>query len=159
MRGIFCQTTATTNEEYKKELKSKNLWMVLLILLGAAIAVAAYLADAKGTLEIPSYMLGVYCGMGTGIAAAGVILLVKNLRLLGNEEKLKASRLENYDERNKEIKGKAVMAAVKVMLTSCLVTALIAGIYYPYLIKVLLFILYVFLFSYLIAYSYYKRKM
>lgn len=159
MRGIFCQTTATTNEEYRKELKSKNVWMVLFILVGAAIAAAAYLADARDTLEIPSYMLGVYCGMGTGIAVAGVILLIKNLMLLGSEEKLKASRLEHYDERNKEINGKAVMAAIKVMLIACLVTALIAGIYYPYLIKVLLFIVYVFLFSYLVAYSYYKRKM
>ncbi len=159
MRGIFCQTTATTNEEYRKELKSKNLWMALLILLGAAIAVAAYLADVNGTLEIPSYMLGVYCGMGTGIAVAGVILLVKNLILLGNEEKLKASRLENYDERNREINGKAVMAAIKVMLVALLIIAMIVGIYDPYVIKILLLIVYVFLFSYLIAYSYYKRKM
>ncbi len=159
MRGIFCQTTATTNEEYRKELKSKNLWLVLLILTGVAIAAAAYLAESRGTLEISSYMLGVYCGAGTGIAAAGAILLVKNLLLLGNEEKLKASRLEHYDERNKEINGKAVMAAIKVMLIVCGITAFIAGIYYPYLIKVLLFVVYVFLFSYLIAYSYYKRKM
>lgn len=158
-RGIFCQTSATTNEEYRKELKNQNRWMLLLALAGVAAAIIALLAENRGADAIPDYMLGVYCGAGVGILLACLILVVRNLLLLKDEEKLKRSRLENYDERNLEIRNKAVIAAVKAMMLVCLVVSFVGGIYYPYLIKIMLFIIYVFLFSYLIANSYYKKKM
>lgn len=159
MRGIFCQTTATTNEEYRKELKSRNGWYLFMAIGGAGGAVMAWLAESRGTENVPDYMLGVYCGAGVGIMVAAVVLYIRNLLLLKNEEKLKQSRLENYDERNMEIRNKSVLAAVKALLVACFVTAMIGGIYYPYLIKILLFVIYVFLFSYLIASAYYKRRM
>ena len=90
---------------------------------------------------------------------ASLILYVRNLRLLKDEVKLKQSRLENYDERNMEIRNKAVLAAIKVLLVVCFVAAMIGGIFYPYLIKILIFVIYVFLFSYLAANAYYKRRM
>lgn len=158
-RGIFCQTTATTNEEYRKELKARNRWLLFLALAGAAAAVIALLAENGGADVISDYMLGVYCGAGTGILLACLILFVRNLLLLKDEEKLKRSRLENYDERNMEIRNKAIIAAVKVMLVICLVVAMVGGIFYPYLIKIMLFIVYGFLLSYLAADFYYKKKM
>ena len=159
MRGIFCQTTATTNEEYRKELKDRNGWLLFMAIGGAGEAAAAALAESGGTLSIPDYMLGVYCGTGAGIMVAAIVLYIRNLFLLKDEEKLKKSRLENYDERNQEIRNKALLAAVKILLVVCFVTAMVGGIFYPYLIKMLLFVIYVFLFSYLIANAYYKRSM
>lgn len=159
MRGIFCQTTATTNEEYRKELKDRNGWLLFMAIGGAGEAAAAALAESGGTLSIPNYMLGVYCGTGAGIMVAAIVLYIRNLFLLKDEEKLKKSRLENYDERNQEIRNKALLAAVKILLVVCFVTAMVGGIFYPYLIKMLLFVIYVFLFSYLIANAYYKRRM
>ena len=159
MRGIFCQTTATTNEEYRKELKDRNGWLLFMAIGGAGEAAAAALAESGGTLSIPDYMLGVYCGTGAGIMVAAIVFYIINLFLLKDEEKLKKSRLENYDERNQEIRNKALLAAVKILLVVCFVTAMVGGIFYPYLIKMLLFVIYVFLFSYLIANAYYKRRM
>ena len=159
MRGIFCQTTATTNEEYRKELKDRNGWLLFMAIGGAGEAAAAALAESGGTLSIPDYLLGVYCGTGAGIMVAAIVLYIRNLFLLKDEEKLKKSRLENYDERNQEIRNKALLAAVKILLVVCFVTAMVGGIFYPYLIKMLLFVIYVFLFSYLIANAYYKRRM
>lgn len=158
-QGIFCQTTAATSEEYRKELKNRNRWLLFLAAAGAAAAIIALLAEGRGMEAIPDYMLGVYCGAGTGILLACLILFVKNLLLLKDEGKLKQSWLENYDERNAEIRNKAVLAAVKAMLIICVIAALVGGVYDPYLIKVMLFVTYVFLFSYLIANSYYKKKM
>lgn len=158
-RGIFCQTTATTNEEYRKELKKKNGWLLFALLGGAVAAVVILIIEIKGIGEIADYMLGVYCGACTGISLASLILLVKNLLLLKNEEKLKQSRIENYDERNAEIRNKAVVAAIRVMLICCLVIALVGGLYDAYLIKIMLFVIYAFLFSYLVASAYYKRKL
>lgn len=126
---------------------------------GAATAISALLAEKGDAGAIPDYMLGVYCGAGTGIMAACLVLIARNLLLLKDEGKLKQSRLENYDERNAEIRNRAVLAAVKVMLVICFVVSLVGGIFYPYLIKAMLFIIYTFLFSYLVANAYYKRKM
>ena len=159
IRVIFCQTTATTNEEYRKELKDRNGWLLFMAIGGAGEAAAAALAESGGTLSIPDYMLGVYCGTGAGIMVAAIVLYIRNLFLLKDEEKLKKSRLENYDERNQEIRNKALLAAVKILLVVCFVTAMVGGIFYPYLIKMLLFVIDVFLFSYLIANAYYKRRM
>lgn len=158
-RGIFCQTTATTNEEYRKELKKKNGWLLFALLGGAVAAVVILIIEIKGIGEIADYMLGVYCGACAGISFASLILLVKNLLLLKNEEKLKQSRIENYDERNAEIRNKAVVAAIRVMLICCLVIALVGGLYDAYLIKIMLFVIYAFLFSCLAASAYYKRKL
>lgn len=159
IRGIFCQTAATTNEEYRNELKSRNIGFSFLAIGGAGAAIMADFAQSRGTVGIPDHMLGVYLGVGTGIMLAAIVLYVRNYLLLKDEEKLKKSRLENYDERNVEIRNKAVLAAVKVLLIACFVTAMVGGIFYPYLIKALIFILDVFLFAYLIANSYYKRRM
>ncbi len=136
-KGIFCQTTAATNEEYRKELKRKNWIMALIGVLGLAASVIAAVAWKSESAGLPDYMVGVYCGMGTGIALGCLILIGRNLLLFRDEEKLKRSRLENSDERLRQI----------------------GGIFYPILIKAFLFILYVFLFSYLIACRVYDKRM
>lgn len=158
-RGIFCQTTATTNEEYKKELKKKNGWLIFSMLGSAAAAVVLFLVEMRGAGAVSDYMLGVYCGACTGIFAACLVLLIRNLILLKDEEKLKQSRIKNYDERNAEIRNKAVLAAIRVMMIACLLVALIGGLYDAYLIKIMLLVVYVFLFSYLVASAYYKKKL
>jgi hypothetical protein len=158
-KGIFCQTTAATNEEYRKELKRKNWIMALIGVLGLAASVIAAVAWKSESAGLPDYMVGVYCGMGTGITLGCLILIGRNLLLFRDEEKLKRSRLENSDERLRQISGLAIRAAVLVMMIAALAAGLIGGIFYPILIKAFLFILYVFLFSYLIACRVYDKRM
>lgn len=159
IRGIFCGTTAATNEEYRKVLKKRNVWMAALTATGILIAAAAFMAEENGKAALPDYILGVYCGFGTGLAVAGILLFVKNLMLMKNEEKLKQSRLENADERLAEIGTKANRTATMVVMLAGTAGAMIAGIYEPVLVKALIFILDVFLFSYVAAFAYYKKKM
>ncbi len=159
IRGIFCGTTATTNEEYRKIIKNKNCYLAVLIIVGILIAAAAFIVSEKEITALPEYMLGVYSGAGTGIALAGVILLVKNLILLKDENKLKERRIENADERLLEISNLAIRAAVRVMLLATLAVSMIGGIFYPILIKMLLFIALCFLFSYIAAFRIYQKHM
>lgn len=159
IKGIFCQTTAATNEEYRKIVKDRNKYMAVLIIVGIVIAAAAFIADAKGAAALPEYMLGVYAGAGTGIAAAGLILMVRNLMLLKDEKKLKESRLENSDERLSEISNHALKSAFEVMLIATLAVSMIGGIFYPILVKILLFILMCFMLSYIVSFRIYERKM
>lgn len=159
IRGLFCGTTAASNEEYRKVLKRRNLWMAALTVAGILIAVAALLADENGSALLPEYVLGVYCGFGTGLALAGILLMIRNLVLMRNEEKLKQSRLENSDERLQTIGNRAALTALKVLLLVIVAGGLIAGIYEQVLIKAVLFLLDVFFLSYIAAYSYFKRRM
>ncbi len=159
IRGIFCGTTAATNEEYRKIIKNKNCYLAVLIIVGILIAAAAFIVSEKEITALPEYMLGVYSGAGTGIALAGVILLVKNLILLKDENKLKERRIENADERLLEISNLAIRAAVRVMLLATLAVSMIGGIFYPILVKMLLFIALCFLFSYIAAFRIYQKHM
>lgn len=156
--GLFCVTTATNNEEYKKVLKRKNLWMIALGLAGIVIAAAAYFARGDEGVQLPEYILGVYCGLGTGLTLAAIILFVRNCLLMGDEEKLRQSRLKNSDERIAEIRGKAALVATSVTLFLGTGLGLLLGIYEQVLIKAVLFMLYIFLFSYIIACAYYQKK-
>lgn len=159
VKGIFCGTTAATNEEYRKMIRSKNCYLAVLFFVGIVIAAAAFIADAKDITALPEYMLGVYSGVGTGIVFAAAALFVKNLILLKDENKLKKSRIENSDERLTEISNLAVRTAIKVMLLAILAVSMIGGIFYPILVKLLLFILVCFLFSYIVAFRIYQKHM
>lgn len=159
IKGIFCGTTAATNEEYKKIVKGRNKYMAALIAVGIVIAAASFIAWAKGIAVLPEYMLGVYAGVGTGLALGGLILLVRNLMLLKDEKKLKESRLENSDERLAEISNHALKSALGVLMLAILVVSMIGGIFYPVLVKMLLFILLFFMLSYITAFRIYERKM
>ncbi len=109
-------------------------------------------------VQLPEYILGVYCGFGTGITLAAMIIFVRNLLLMGNEEKLKCSRLENTDERIVEIRRRAVGIATGATLFSCTGLGLIWGIYEQVLVKSVICMLDIFLFSYVVACAYYKKK-
>ena len=158
-RGLFCATTATNNEEYRRVLKKRNLWIAAIAALGILVAGVAFFAGQSGETALPDHILGVYCGFGTGIVLGMAVLFVRNLILLKNEEKLKQNRLENSDERLEMIGNKSANAALRVLLLVGSAAAMIGGIYEPVLIKALIFSLDLFLFSYLVAFAYYKKRM
>lgn len=159
MKGIFCTTKARNNEEYRRELKSRNL--VFGILCACSVAVAGFIvwAQAHGVSQLPDYIMGVYCGASVGIAAGCLIFIVKNRNRMKDEEKLKKSRLENTDERLMEIRDKALRIAMLVLLLTIFIGGMIGGIFYPILIKVVPVLVYVFLFTYVIANWVYQKKM
>lgn len=159
IRGLFCSSSALTNEDYRKVLKDRNKWMIALIITGMAAAATAFWANESKNAAISEEMLGVYGGFGIGIALAGIILFIKNLILLRDERKLKESRLNNTDERLEQISSKAIKTALKIMMLATVAGGLLGGIFYPILVKAVIFILYVFFFSYMIAFRVYQRKM
>lgn len=159
MKGILCGTTAKTNEEYKKVIKSRMKIMVVIIIIGIITSTIGFGAEFYLKVSTNEMMMGVYSGLGVGLFVAGTILLIKNRMLLNDEEKLKASRLNNTDERIQEISNKAFRIAALVMIVALYATALIGGIFYQVLIQVLLFIVCIFLLSYVIAFKYYNNKM
>ena len=159
MKGILCGTTAKTNEEYKKVLKTRMKFMVAVSIIGIITATLGFSGEFYFNVQINEQMLGVYSGIGVGLFAVGIILWIKNRLLLNNDEKLKASRLNNTDERIQEIHNKALGVTTCVMGGVLYAIALIGGLFYPILVGVLFFVICTFLLTYMIAYKYYNNKM
>ncbi len=159
MRGILCGSNARTNEEFKQVVKKRMAIMVGLVVIGIITAAVAIYAEFYTNTVLGDHILGVYTGVGTGLTLAGLVLFIKHLMLLKNEDKLKESRLSCTDERLKEIESKAFRTAAYIMIVIMYLAALIGGIYIPELIRFLLLVMGAFILAYAAAYSYYNRKM
>lgn len=161
MKG-FCfmsATKATNNEEYRKQIQTKNKYMWGLILLGLITAVIAYYMEFSGKMKVDDYMLGVYCGLGVGLVASGIAFLIRNKRLLKDETKLKEARLQATDERNVEIGMRAQKIAAIVLLVAIYLVFLIGGVYEPILSKVMSCLICLFIVAYAIAWRVLNHKM
>lgn len=159
MRGLLCGTTAKTNEEYRKVVKVRMLLLTLICIAGAATLVVALLARSYWEVSIAERMLGLYAGVGIGLLVGAFVILIKNAIMLRDEEKLKNSRLNNSDERNQEIRNKSIQFTMAVMLIAMYGVALIGGLYYPILVKIMISMIFLFLLAYMGAYQVYTRKM
>ena len=159
MRGILCGTTAKTNEEYKKVVKIRIYRLAGLGLIGAITLITALLAEFYWKLDVKEEMLGVYTGAGFGLLLVAIIMVVKNILMLKDEEKLKKSRISNGDERIKDISSRAFFIASVTMLIAMYALALIGGLLYPVLVKLLALIVGIFILAYLVAYYVYSKRM
>lgn len=161
MKG-FCllnTTRATNNEEFRKQIQTRNKYMWGLIVIGAITAVVAYYMEFSDKMKADDYMLGVYCGIGVGLFVCGIALLIKNKRLLKDEAKLKEARLQATDERNVEIGMRAQKVATIVLLIALYFVFLIGGMYDPILSKVMSCLICLFVVAYAIAWRVLNHKM
>ena len=133
MKGfcLFSGSKVTNNEEFRKQLQAKNKALLGLILLGIISAAAAYYMEFSGKMKVDDYMLGVYCGIGVGLICSGIVFLIRNKRLMKDEEKLKEARLQVTDERNIEIGSRALRMAAFVLLIVMYFAFLFGGLYDP----------------------------
>lgn len=159
MSGLFCSSKANTNEEYRKIIKTRMSIMILVFMIGCMTLAIALLAKSVGEVTISERMLGVYTGIGTGLMIASVILWIKNKILLGDDGKLKRSRLSHTDERIQEINMKAFKVATIILILALYAVGLIGGLFYPILVELILCLVGVFLLAYVIAYKGYEKRM
>ena len=161
MKGfcLFGGSKATNNEEFRRQLKAKNKFMWLFIVLGIFSAAVAYYCEFFGKMKVDDYMLGVYCGIGVGLVGAGVALLIRNKRLLKDEAKLKKARLEQTDERNVEIGIHAQRIAAMVLLVAMYLVFLLGGLYESVLSKVMACLICLFVAVYSIAWRALNKRM
>lgn len=156
---LFAGSKATNNEEFRRQLKAKNKFMWLFIVLGIFSAAVAYYCEFFGKMKVDDYMLGVYCGLGVGLVASGIAFLIRNKRLLKDETKLKEARLQATDERNVEIGMRAQKIAAIVLLVAIYLVFLIGGVYDPILSKVMSCLICLFIVAYAIAWRVLNQRM
>ena len=82
--------------------------------------------------------------MGFGVIVAGVITIIKNVRLLKNPEKLKEREIYESDERNKMIGLKTWSYAGYAMFILLYIAQMVAGAFNVMVMNTLLAVLRVF---------------
>lgn len=158
MLGIFCATKVTSDEAYRTFIKRRSLIYGGLAVIGLITAAVALAAEFLWAVEVSDMMLGVYTGAGTGLTLAGIILFFKNRMLLKNGKKLRQERIANSDERNIQISMMATKAALAVLMTGMYLVVLIGGLWDPMLVKIILFLLILLMFSYIVAYRIISKR-
>ena len=156
---LFSGSKVTNNEEFRKQLQAKNKCLLGLILLGIISAATAYYMEFSGKMKVDDYMLGIYCGIGVGLICSGIVFLIRNKRLMKDEEKLKEARLQVTDERNIEIGSRALRMAAFVLLIVMYFAFLFGGLYDPMISKLMSCMICLFLIVYAIAWRVLNKHM
>lgn len=114
-----------SGKNIKHRIKLRILYSVLLIILGgASLYVGTNVPLASGNSD---YSSGYYVGLGFGLIAAAVITIIKNVRLLKNEQALKQQEIYESDERNQMIGLKSWSYAGYAMFILLYISLLFAG--------------------------------
>ena len=164
MRSGFVKgKTFKSNEDYRGYLLHQNRMLIGYIVIGVLTTVIMLLVEfseeIKKVITVDDYMLGVYEGVGAALLVVGLIKLIRNLRILRDEEELAERRREFGDERIQEISKTAMKFAAWVMIIGMYMFSLIGGFFYPALAKVLLIVVCIFLVLYVISYRVLEKRM
>lgn len=158
MIGLFCGTSASSSEEYKKVVRNKMRFFLFLALIGIFTIAISLLAEFKWAIPVDDTILGIYLGAGGSIFCISVIQYFKNRSLLYNSEKLKTTWVTHSDERNLQINSMAYRVSTAFLIITLYLTALIAGLWYPNMSLVLLAILFVFTLVYIVSYKIFSQR-
>lgn len=127
------------NMSIEKKIKIRIIYCVVLIVLGVvSLYVGNFIPLNTGD---PEYSAGYYTGLGFGVIAAGVITIIKNVRLLKNPEKLKEREIYESDERNKMIGLKTWSYAGYAMFILLYIAQMVAGVFNVLVMNTLLAVL------------------
>lgn len=146
------------DDDYRKVVKTKIKFSIVIIVLGMAAFIITMFSQPIFGISQESHQVSFYNGIGFGLIAGGIILLIKFGRLIKNKRKLRESRIKNTDERIQSISNKALLSAGVILFAAIYLMGLIGGLFYPILIKVMLILVAVFLLSYFIMFRIFASK-
>ena len=122
-------------ENYREKLKIQNIILTVGCVLLAAFCVLGILGEIGIVSLVPSAgdghwqskWRGFISGASVGILALLVYGLIRNLRAIGDEKKLKKLYIRESDERQAQIETSAMCAAMRATLLLGLVSVIVAG--------------------------------
>lgn len=102
-------------EKYRKTLKQRNLLFALLILCMLFPPWLNIVFNENETTALYGFVHGFTLGACSGIIALSVVFILKNIRLIKDEQKLQLAYNRENDERMKLIRAKAGMPMLLIM--------------------------------------------
>lgn len=160
MKTLFF-SHAKTLEEYRLTVRRRVGWFWAVAVLGL-VTLCVTLAVMGGQIAGPAdaaYLQGVWCGIGSGLAASGVIFALRTRRLLKNEAALREEMLKEQDERNLAINQKAQSAAAALGLVVLYLVLLVFSFINLTVFRTLWCCALVFCLLFLAAKAFYSRRM
>ncbi len=128
-----------SRKSIKQKIKFRIIYCVVLVILGSAsLYVGTFIPLASGNT---AYSSGFYVGTGCSLIAASIITIIRNIRLLKNEEALKNREIYEFDERNRMIGLKCWSYAGYAMFLILYIALLITGALNVIVMKTILVIL------------------
>jgi protein-S-isoprenylcysteine O-methyltransferase Ste14 len=147
------------NDEFKKKVKKQQVYFSIFLFLGIATTITFSLFFIQDYFNIHDSMKGIYTGLGSGTAVVAIMSLIKNRRVLKDEEKMKKKRIEETDERNLKLQSKSISTAAFFLFITLYIGVIVGGIWNP----IISFVLagYVLLFAIVkgIVYTVLQKKM
>ena len=122
-------------ENYREKLKKQNIFLTIFILILTLSTILGFAAEA-GLIELTptagdshwqSRWRGFVSGASMGLLGMMLYGLIRNIRAMKDEKKLKKLYTETYDERAEMIYTHARSAAMSVFLIAGLIASIIAG--------------------------------
>lgn len=141
----------------EKRIKNRIIYSVCLVVLGAASVILGM--GGFLPVELSDYLSGFYSGVGTGLIAAGIITIIRNIRTLKNKKLLKEKEIYENDERNKMIGLKTWSYTGYAMFIILYAGLLVAGFISELVLNTILVILGVYALCLFFAGLYCKKTM
>lgn len=148
---------ANVGKTVTKRIKNRIIYCVCLIVFGVisvTLGVGGFLP-----IEMSDYISGFYTGVGSGLIVAGIITIIRNVRILKDEKLLKEKEIYENDERNKMIGLKTWSYTGYAMFILLYVGLLVAGFISEMVLNTILVILGVYALCLFFAGLYCKKTM
>lgn len=160
MRGLFCDgIKAKNNEEYRVLLKKRQKRMWGLFAVGLPTAALGALLGTLMRGQITERQAGFILGVGTGLSLGSVIEIWILQRKMGSEERLKKERLREVDEREIEVRSRALQATAKLLLAFIYVLMIIGCLFDEEIVGVCILLAGIFMLSFQLFQKYYGKKL
>ena len=132
--------------DFEKRCRNRIVFGICFILLGAAAIGLSFAVRNRAMVMYleqgyRDFMPGFYGGTGFGLAASGVISIIRNLQYLRNPELKEKRRIYETDERNRMLGLRSWAYAGYAMLFILYIGILVSGFISIIILKTLLVIL------------------
>lgn len=155
---LFGSKLFHTDEEFRKFLEARGRLMLSLALFGVVFIGVVFVAEEIFGVQFNEHVSSFYSGAGSGLLGAGLVLTLRNRRIMRNPQLLRKMRIRNSDERNLSIANSAFRWAAMLQFAAVCLLALFGMFIDPILTTIGMVLLYLFLFAYVISYFIISRK-
>ena len=158
---VLFANRAESLEDYRKTVAiSVRVFLAMAALGLVTLAVTLLVMNGQVAEEHDTaYLQGVWCGIGSGLIAAGAIMALRTRKLLKDEAALRKAMLEAKDERNLAINQKAVATAAGIGLVLLYLVMLVVSFFDRTTFQVLAACAMGFILLFFAARAFYQRRM
>jgi len=114
---------------YRKKVHLRIIYSAVITIAGAATFTMAMLAQSNAALYLDDYIRGFYSGGGAGAFIAGIVMIIRYMRILRDSERMKREDIKERDERNIYIGQKIWSYSGYIFYIVMYVAMLVAGFF------------------------------